>query len=504
MIEIYQCSGAGQVVSELKSKPEIKGSLGGRCIVVQTPEKPIFVQLFDQAVSPREWGFSGKIKFTGSLGHSTGTFEGWNKLSGTKTKGIVYLRENEELVFQPLCSEDSPLKAVTDKVVFLEKAHHYSLGLFYRKPTGESEVFHKKIFDSHVGTMHRHFCWNNALYAVTEKEGRLSLEEFKVRHIKIDGKEGFESNPSLYPIKTLPQRVIPLDDSFLWVSGQDFNSGEVGEPPIITRFNKETDRELAARSFGVDQRIPIETLSPLASTGIEIFYKASEIGDEYGLSYFAEEELKPVLIVRNVLAAAASFTGNIHHLAFLEKLSDASRQLRVHERKDGEGFSPEPTYQIEIKGVQSTLVFFKPGYLGVGFDDSTQTSCFVYQLDSGKVEHSHIEREAGDSHATSGDKGLFHWISNKVGKDEEDIPTFTSFLCTQHVDRLFSKSGKAPVALGEDPTKIIEASLQKAFVQFVGEEEFNRLQTIITTGSRTAKRTAQRKIQKIVKKLVEE
>jgi hypothetical protein len=443
-IEFYKRIGNQSIIQELKSPPKIVGNLGGRCIVVQNQNRAYFVDLSGIVFCPEGEFFSGSITFENHLGHSIGTYRRWAKLEGTTTEGLVYLESSRLLVAQPLLEKDRVLATVTDQVVLMTKDESYSLALFHKDLAGKPLAFRQEIFTPNEGTWHSHFCSNDALFVVAGKGSGLCLEEFKIKHVENGGRQSFEAKHSSSTILAQPERVIPIASSFLWLSKQNFVTGVLQEQSVVTLFSRNKEDKLITQTFLPDPRIPFASLIPLGSSKGELFYKAGEQVNEWGLCVFFENgECNLSLIVRNALAAAVSFVSEYQHLAFLEKLSDNSRLLKVHERKEAEIFLVEPTYKIAIDGTPNTLTFLKPGYLAVGFDDEAQKRCFVYQLQDGEVKTAYLDVEAGDSHIISGHRGLFHWLGQKIEKDEEGTPTLSRKLFTQHVDRLFPKEEKA-------------------------------------------------------------
>jgi CRISPR/Cas system CMR subunit Cmr4 (Cas7 group RAMP superfamily) len=499
-IQVYDCSGLGLCKDQIRFPPKIVGNIGGRCVVVQTSEEVHYVRLFGAVFTPR-LGDLTKLEFTKQVSRDFGMFKGSNKLANRSIEGISFIQNADELMVQPLNEGQEILEAVTDQVLFFKIEESYTLGLLYTNYEGVPKGFYKKVLAPEAGRLHCHFCCNEALYIVREYEGVFTLEESHIRHKKNRSEQQFDVQHMVYPLKVLPERVMTLKHSFLWISSQNFATQEEGDSSFVTRFRRKSEGQLVAQSFSYDDRIPFDTLRPLASTEKEFFYRKRNDLNEYGLCFYNTEKIQSVFSVSGVIAAEASFEGNVHHIALLEQSSDVSRKIKVFERKNMEPFLSEPTYEIDIEGTPDTLTFLNPAHLGVGLDDPNQKTSFFYQFESGKVNHVRLEQAGGESHLISGTQGLFHWLSSEIKKNSEGIPSYTCFLRTQHVDCLFfgSQSGTLP----PDLESFQEVSRQEAFIERVGIDRFLSLQKAVSKGTRQEKRQAIRVIEKLVKGLVE-
>jgi hypothetical protein len=383
IIFLYDVAGEESICRAKENPPNIVGFLGSRCVVVQDRQDLILVFSSGKFEILKPEDIKGRLFFDRPLRDEMVLLTQTSPTEGASTHEIVFMNvESRKIMLQALPNGETPIEAITNRVVrYMSEGKHF-FGLYYLPEGGHSaSVFSQEIFDpTKDGIMLESHTCDSSLYVHIQVQEQFFLKKFRVQ--MGENPNSFSVPSATVPLKVKPLRMFSLEDSFMVVSKENFQKREVEENLVVTLFDS-VKEGIVCRSYTTDPSVPIpfEEMTVVACDRKDVFYRVGDL-HKWGLFRFCQGgKIIRIFESMGAIAATASFTDSAR-IAFLEHFGD-KLALKVYQ-SDTDGVIPEEPLRIEIdEGSLRTLTFLTPDYLGVGFDDPEQDVFYAYKVREG-------------------------------------------------------------------------------------------------------------------------
>jgi hypothetical protein len=448
---------------KLENPQKILGYMGERCLVVKHIDGIHFVDLATANVfTPKPIGLKGSLSFARALEKGEmALVDESDRLERTTDQRLVFRRlRDQSLTIIPLNRGESVIEAASEKVVHAVREGNH----FFWAPNGTQERVEEKFFGAEEGEFLESFACKEFFYATVLTDKGVVLKEYHLSEREEGEVTRFDVESQDLSLMVKPERIIPLKDSFLIVSYEDFEAGLIENELRVTAFYRTKEGALTLKTFFPAPEIPFLTLNPLAHSPSDIFYQSG--ANKWTVCRFlmddkGERTVKPIFN-GSAFAAAADFSGLNLSIAFIAHPEEGRTTVRVYQCSKDSFFNPKEYLEKTPLQTLNTVASFGGGYFGLGLDDNKTKDGLFFFKPVGATLFSQVGIVNGGSCSFfAGKNGCYHWIETKL-KKVANLPLVTETLYTAVVKEHFKGSFASSAAAASGGKGVFPLDLTKS------------------------------------------